>query len=427
MINSLNFKNQIYLILLFFILNISLSLQNPLDFEISINTDPSESEGFYIDNNNNDSPCDKWMPSLTIPLLLVPRSKDIDGEGGKIGFFLKNPLLYKNKEFEVTIFEDVAFLKDKYRGTLVRTKLPNLIFSCYFGLSPGINNYGLLSTDSINLYKLEKDGNINHKIFSFDKWNIKSTPIKSTFYLGESHNNFNLKRGIIGTCKNYPEDSLWGCSFKEMIFNNIVIPLKNKNGSLYKIYFSSENHNLIFPLTYKEVFQTISNNVCESTLEGFLSCKDFYNDTTEYVNLKLTEESDNMVIFGQVDNVNRFNSKDENKKDYARIKFEDIDYIILPLMVFKEFLIQFDAENKLISFYTEDNKILQVKEKINNDNSSYGFMIFLVILIILLILCLGFGVYKFIKSRSNVEKDINKFNKFEEEENFHNMNENRVF
>ena len=95
-------------------------------------------------------------------------------------------------------------------------------------------------------------------------------------------------------------------------------------------------------------------------------------------------------------------------------------------MVFKQFHIQFNAEKKLISFYTNDSSILEVRKKGKNESSSIG-KVFLIIFIILIILCICFVVYWIIKRRQLTEKNINHFSKFEDEEDYHTINEKKVF
>ena len=277
------------------------------------------------------------------------------------------------------------------------------------------------------LNNLKAKEKIKERIFSFTKWDIKASPPTSKLYLGESYNIFNSNEGIIGTCESYPNDSLWGCSFKEMIFNNINIPLKNETESLYKIYFASEIQDLYFPKSYEQIFKELSKYSCDKNTKNYLECKNFFN-SSNYVSLQLTEENEKFIIKGQVDNLARFsNTDDDSKKDMARIRFEDIDYIILPLMVFKEFHVQFDAENSLISFYTENSEILEVKEKGKNKSSSIGTVL-IIILIILVVLGLIFGAYWFfIKRRKSVETNINTFSKFEDEDSYKNVNEKKVF
>ena len=129
--------------------------------------------------------------------------------------------------------------------------------------------------------------------------------------------------------------------------------------------------------------------------------------------------------------MNRYNQGDkEENENRTRIRYENYDYFIFPLIMFKKFHVQFDAEKELISFYTTDPSILQVKkeEEKNNKEESKALKIFITILIIILILTvlfIGFLIYK--KRKESVQKNINKYNKFEDEENFQDMNEKRVF
>ena len=93
---------------------------------------------------------------------------------------------------------------------------------------------------------------------------------------------------------------------------------------------------------------------------------------------------------------------------------------------------QFDAENYKINFYTTDESILKIKKEQKEDkkkgSSSKVGTVFLVIFIILLILGLGCGAFWLLKKRRNsVEKNINKYNKFEDEDNFQDMNDKRIF
>jgi len=301
------------------------------------------------------------------------------------------------------------------------------ISKCYFGLSRGANNFESLKEEDVTLNYLKKKNFIGKKIFSFGIWNLTNN--RTTFYLGDSHENFNSSTGIIGTCESYSNDSPWGCSFKKMLFNNKSIPLED-NGSLYKIYFSSETHDLIFPNSFKEIFKNYTNKLCNCTSDNYLSCPDYFKEL-KYVPIQLTEENDNFVITGQVDSFSRYNTEEENKKDYARIQFNDINCIILPLIVFKEFHVQFDAESNLIKFYTKDSNILKVKEikkeeKEEKEESS-ALTTFLVILIILILLGLCLVAIWFIKYKRKNESDIKEFNKFEDEEGFKNLTEKTVF
>ena len=426
-------KKNICLFLIYFISNISFSFQIPDKYDIVINTQQNL-EDMYIDDKNNNSPCDKWVPSLTTPILIVPSNIHIyKGNEMHSSFELKNPLFNKNGEFELDLFENVTFLEDNYKVFLARSVIPNAISSCYLGLYFGIENYGELTEDQTNLNILKNYKKIKEKVFSFDIWdlkNLKFGTINTTFYFGESHEIFNSNKGVIGTCQSDPKNPFWGCQFKEMIFNNFNIPLKDDQGEFYKIYFVTETYNIIFPLSFKEKFNNITNDICKFNKQGFLACENFFNEN-DFVPLQLTEENDNMIITGQVDSVNRFDKEEESKKDFVRIVFEEIEYIMIPLMVFKQFHIQFNADKNEINFYTNDETILKTKQSSKkNDSSSSGISTIIIILIILIILIIIviIGIRWFIKNgNSNVEKNINKFNKLEEEEDFHNINENRVF
>ena len=401
-----------------------------IEFEMAINLDPeSETEEFNINSQIKDSPCTKWTPSLFIPILLIPKKNEIS-KGTPIdrnSFDLKYPFINSNKDFKVLPYEGVPSIIENYEDILLMS-IDSKVSLCYFGISPGINIYKELNLEHNTLNNLKTKGKIKERIFSFTKWDIKASPPTSKLYLGESQNIFNSNKGIIGTCESYPNDSLWGCSFKEMIFNNINIPLKNESDSLYKIYFASEIQDLYFPKSYQQIFKDLSKESCDkNTKQFYLECKNFFN-SSNYVSLQLTEENEKFIIKGQVDNLARFsNTDDDSKKDMARIRFEDIDYIIFPLMAFKEFHVQFDADHNLISFYTDNSEILEVKEKAKNKSSSVGTVL-IIILIILVVLGLIFGAYWFfIKRRKSVETNINTFSKFEDEDSYNNLNGKKVF
>ena len=125
--------------------------------------------------------------------------------------------------------------------------------NCYFGLSLGFSNDTEGLNDGEDSLSFLKNGDIKEPIFSFDKFMLNGNSIDTTLYYGESHKHFNREEGIIGFCNNNEEDNFWGCSFEQMIFNNITIPLK-KNEKLYKIYFTTYRiiyYNISFLFKYK--------------------------------------------------------------------------------------------------------------------------------------------------------------------------------
>ena len=421
---NVHFKNiKLYF---YIIINISFSLQKSNIFNISIEINKFQLDFFYVIDNEFKDPCKKWIPSIFNPILL---SKKIDLPSRNLvieNYKLYNPVFYNYNFITISLYKDIKFLD--YEMYLAKGFSEGEIEYCYFGLSNGLANYNLLNESEINLNYLKNNGIIDKKIFSFDKWEIneKDNFINSTFHYGIFNDIFTSKEGALGTCESNPKDLTWGCEFKEMVFNENIL-LKNDNGTFLKVYFASEIYDLIFPKSFKDKIINSSKEKCEYQ-ERILNlvCKDIFKYNSY---LPLTLSNDDMKITGEIDSINRFNIYDSSKKDNMRIIFKEIDYIILPLIVFKNFYIQFNAENNKISFYTDNTTILQVKKEVENDSSSSTFIVFIVIfIIILIIVVLGYGVYFLIKKKgSKVEKSINKFSKLEEEEEFHNMNENRVF
>ena len=413
-----------YLFLICIILNIFFSNQNPNSFPIMLNI-KEEPIGFYINNIDGQSPCEKWFPSLFIPTLLIPKSEDEIPSGKEIdgiNLEINIPFLNRNKNISVEAYENVPFLKKEYTDILLKS-IESGVNLCYLGISPGINIYKNLERDHNILKNLQSKGFIKNRIFSFDKWNLNYNT--SNFYLGESNPIFNSNEGNIGTCENYFNDPLWGCSFKKLLLNNIDIPIINNEGNLYRIYFSSETNDLYFPKAFEEIFRNSSNNLCYVDNYNYLICKNSFKNSN-FLPLQLTEEKENFIITGQVDNINRFNIKSNDRINETRITFENINYIILPIMVFKEFYIKFDADNNLISFYTNNTDLLKVKEKKKNE-SSVGTVL-IILLIILIILGLSYAAYWFfVKRRKNIQPNINTFSKFEDEEDYKNLNEKKVF
>jgi hypothetical protein len=232
--------------------------------------------GFLINDQTTSKICDQWIPSLFMPLLFIPKDKDItDGKPEPESYELMIPTFNLNEKFTVEMFKNVPFLENNYRCTLIKP----IIFKqdkCYFGLSPR-NKYANMKEENAVLNELKTQNLIKEKIFSFDIWNINSNQPNTKFYLGESHEVFNSNKGI-GSCENYQNDNLWGCSFKEMLFNNINIPLINNNTEkYYKIYIASETHNIIFPTSFKDIFAENSKENCTFNHDNYLYCTNFFN------------------------------------------------------------------------------------------------------------------------------------------------------
>ena len=148
-------------------------------------------------------------------------------------------------------------------------------------------------------------------------------------------------------------------------------------------------------------------------------CEELKNKN--YIPLKL--RNDNMNITLEVDKINRFYNY-SSSDGTTNILFHDFEYIIFPLVMLKNFHVQFDVEKKVISFFSNDTSILKVKKKTNetqkNENSdgiSIGIIIFIIILCIILIGFIGFFYYFFYykKKYLNLEKKFIKYSKFDDE------------
>lgn len=367
--------------------------------------------------------CQFIIPSLFFPVIMVSflfDPKDLPE-------LKTTPTIYSPITSEIKTKSYNYNLLNKYNFTLLKefgTKINKN--ECFFGLSK-LGNSSMINETDINLNIL-MNGNKNIKpIFSFDKWHLNGDNITSSLFLGGEHENFTNNNGVVGSCNVDKEDYYWGCSFKQMIFHDKTIQLINNEGSFYKIFFSSETHKIIFPRSFKTTFDKAINSICEESSQG-LSCPDLFMSKKDYINLKLID--DHMIITTEIDNLKRYSPDNQMKSNQTRIIFENIDYFVFPLIMFKNFLVQFDLDKEIISFFTTDESILEIIKNDSNKeyNSNIG-TIFLIIFIILLILALGFGLFWFIKKRgSSVEKNINKYNKFEEDEEvLKEMNDKRVF
>ena len=429
---SSNLKKYIFFYIFHFIINISFSQDEYFIFNLN---QLKENLGpLYIESNDI---CKKWIPSLFNPILLTFPLDNTDGMSKKdITIKFSNPFFYLD-QFEGELYEytNNNFL-GKFNGLVGVCKYPNFIDFCQIGLSFGCSNdtEGLINNQIMLNYLFERK-TIIAKIFSFDKWTVlkEENKIQSTFYLGNIHKHFNSKEGIVGTCQNNKEDVFWGCSFKQMVFNKKPISLK-KDNKLYKIYFSSETIDVVFPDKFFNLFKINSDSMCSiDNSDQKLQCDYSVFNNEGYIPLKLINDKMNITI--EIDYLDRYkkliNSNDTKIK--TNVRFESTnDNIIFPMIMFKNFHVQFDAEKDIISFYTENKAILEIEEEeeekqSENENSSSALTVFLIILIIILIIAIFFGIFYYIrKKRGNLEKNLNRFTKFEDDD-FQNMNENKVY
>ena len=410
----------IYYFLISIAINISFCLKSYSKYTVIFNRRQDDLEIMQI--KINDDICPILTPSLFSPILLLPAdiySSDfirIDG--------YSYSLILPNFEYELRInLYSYPFL-NKYNNFVIGKErfFSELIKNCYFGLSYG-NDINEIDQNYFLLNQLYLISEINKKIFSFDKWEINENSIITNFYFGDVHENFKSNNGIIATCKNdgYP---YWGCSFHEMIFNNnYSISLEYEKGKYYKIFFATETNDIMFPEVFKDLFNYFTKGKCKNNLlENSLYCDGMF-DKKEYLPLKLINENMNITV--EIDSQSRFNTSDYERilTNKTRIYFRDINYIIFPLIMFKQFHIQFDADNGIISFYTTNNSILEIpntKNESNKKNSSKLIISLSIIISVLVILILGYTVFRLIrkKKESNIQNDTKKIEEIEE---FHSM------
>ena len=417
-INSNLAKN--YLFLIFIVINIP---SGTILFEFDMISNKTDLKPLSIISKDNI--CSTYIPSLFSPIPLVKKD-DYRSLFPQFYFIeILNPII---DACEYDIYSG-NLLDDNIKLFLGVKTVFDEIDDCYFGLSSGLQKSIKLKEGNSTLEYLKNTNQIDEKKFSLDKWDLYSdqSKIKSKLYFGFSHKDFNSQNAkYIGTCQNIKEDSYWGCYFKQMIFNNTEIPLNKSDNEDYKIYFSSEDYTIKFPKDFKDIFIKPSDDSCKyDQKHSKITCKDWFK---EDFFIPLTLSNDNMDITLEIDSSKRFNSDEDNS---ISMSFdEDIDYIIFPLKMFKNFHIQFDADKNIIRFYSTNKNILNVKikEPEQENNSSSALTIFLVILIIILLLGLGFGIFYYFKKRRNGNsQEINKFTKFEDEDDFKNMQEKKIY
>ena len=417
MVNFLKSK-KIYLVL-FCLISFSNQGYTKITLKSNINKYELKPLQFY-----NHYICDNWTPSLFNPVLTVNEGFT-DGYNlvKKKDIILKN-YLYNNDEYNCILSE--CLFDNSYKTYISECLFTNSDFdNCLYGLAPSIpKTTEGLEKEEYNLAILKNNHDIDNKVFSFGKWEITDNDINSFLYFGDNHENFKSNEGYIGKC-NITDDEYWGCSFKEMIFNNVNIPLTKDNTSvLYNIYFASEIYDIVFPNVFRNKFIEAANKKCQYHIYDkgyYLDCEGL--DKKDYIPLKLINED--MNITAEIDYFAKYSKSNDTPKSKTRIKFQDIDYIIFPLIMFKHFHIEFDANKKTISFFTKNSSILELPKKPEEKYSV--LLIILIILIVILSIAILVGIIILVRNTcsSDVEKDIHKFSKYEDED-FENMNERTV-
>ena len=427
--NDIRSRKNHFIFFIIFIINLLFSKQEIIEYKMEISIGKQELDVFHI--NSEGDICNQWIPSLLSPLPLIFKEVNISQDFLRISMY--NPIVIQEESIITVYIHEYKFLKQKFDTFIGRLRDSEESGSCYLGLLPKLGVNKDLNESYIFLNTLAGTNQIENKIFSFDKWELSLNSIKTSFYLGSSHNHFikNNEKAIIGTCKTNRSEPYWGCQFDQMSYKGKVEDLSKDNIN-FKVYFYSEAHIIIFPLKFKEKFNNITDNKCtydeehKDEPEYYLSCDDLFKEEN-YTSINLINKDMNITI--EIDNNKRYNDG-ENINGRTRIKYEEVDYFIFPLIMFKNFHIEFNDEENSIKFFTTDESILQVKKKENKKEKkkSNGLKIFLIICLIIIILALITFAFWFIKKRkTNYRNNINKYNKFEDEEDFKNMNEKRVF
>ena len=370
----------------------------------------------YIETSDS---CSKWIPSLFSPILII--NEEVKTENYSLTSFktnIQNPysIMHNNKPLKMDIYiYDISIFNKIYIAK------SNFLWpeNCLFGL-----DYSEIKANEKNLNAIQNliPGQIDKFIFSFEKWDInKQNFIYSKFYIGDSHENF---LNNVGTCNIQNGTGYYGCIFNDFVFLNETYSLMNETNKSYIIYFASEFNQIYFPNNFKNKFKNC--HLEENLVKEFI-CEDLKNK--DYLPLKL--RNDNMNITLEVDRKNRFSADSSTSNGVTDIIFHDFDYIIFPLIMLKNFHTQFDVEKKVISFFTNDTKILELKKEepqktdepkndSNGNGISTGLLILLIILGILLLAGIGYGGFLLYRKRNlTLEKKLNKYSRFEDEEGDH--------
>ena len=408
------------MIIFLFICLISLSHQSSI--KVKLESRITEDELYPLDIYYNYI-CERWMPSLFNPLLTV---SDSTLENYNLVFKKQislNNLLFQGSSLKCVVSE--LFFNNLYTTYVAQCTYKNKAHqgTCFFGLSHSVPTSTIgLNINETNINILHQNKYIDEKIFSFSKWEIKDDLVTSELLLGDSHLN-HKDSGYIGRC-NVTDEFYWICDFENMTFYNYTIPLRKENKMLYKIYLTTETNTIVLPGEFKTILKTASKEKCKSVLFGsdyFLDCEN--EEDNDYIPLKLSVGEMNITI--EIDFFDRFREKIKGPKTKTRIQFLYDDYIIFPMMMFKQFDVEFNADKKTISFFTTNSSILETP--IPPVEKSNILLILLIILIIILVLAAGLGIFLLIryfkrKRGTSLEYRISECNKYEED--FRTINEN---
>ena len=333
---------------------------------------------------------------------------------------------------EVSIDDITGFITDNSR-----IDWEDAINSLGLAYSVGNNVNSIGFEKSEGTLELFKNSLGIKKIFSINQWEktkYQNKPkFSSTLYLGEEHSDFSNKTNI-GSCSIDTNSPFWNCQFSQMTINNKNISLINeKTEQPYEIRFIIESQRIVFPKSFKNsilgTYSLTGSKCYDYTTKrntDLVLCEQMTEDDSETIPITFINAENTMKIRGEIDNENLLSNLDETITTAfpTNIYFNDTDYIIMPLTVFKKFHVLFDAENNKISFFTEDKSLLKLiqnkeEEKENNnkeDNLSYFknhifttiliiAIVFLVIGLMVSICCSGKNAPTSIKIEGPVTED----------------------
>ena len=235
----------------------------------------------------------------------------------------------------------------------------------------------------------------------------------------------------VGTCKIQKNTGYYGCIFDNFTFINTFVSLKKENNESYIIYFSSESNTIYLPSSFINILQIYP---CFYYPNGN---RFICNENKGYKPLIL--RNDNMIITLEVDRIYRYEGYMITQTNIERehnIQIHDKDYLVFPMTMFKNFHVQFDIENGIISFYSNDKSLLQVikkeepksepepktiqeNEKENDGNSGKKIIIIIIAISgVLIIIIIGLIICRYCSNKrkdksAEIEKTKEKFTEFE--------------
>ena len=251
------------------------------------------------------------------------------------------------------------------------------------------------------LLTLKKNNEISSSKFSF-KYDDDTDEL--FFFVGNKHSDF--EKSNVAMCNLVTETTyqkmLWFChlnAFGLSNSNNNKISVKTD----FNILFDTGTNTMVLPY---EILEEMKNDLSKfNCVIGSSSYSDDDNETSFVICLDLEKLPDISLNFGNyilvLSKYNMFFGVrlENGKKGYfLNAYFEkNLDTAIIGQSFFIEFHTLFDAENKILQFYSDyDDKIIFLNKKKEGGNSH------VIIFLILIIIIIGiYFVYRYNKKRKN--------------------------